>query len=52
MTTGGTHGDQRKITDEHYREIIARTYGMISMVDVNIGRGDGCLEEEGCWRTR
>ncbi len=38
MTTGGLAGDLRGVTDDHYREIHALTYGMISMVDDQIGR--------------
>lgn len=45
MTTGGTHGDMRTITDDHYREILALTYGMVSMVDASIGRIMSALEE-------
>lgn len=47
ITTGGTQGDMRTITDDHYREILALTYGMISMVDANIGRVMDALEETG-----
>ncbi len=47
MMTGGTQGNLSAITDEHYREILALTYGMISMVDVNIGRVMSALEDEG-----
>jgi len=36
--TGGLAGDLRGVTDDHYREIVALTYGMISMVDDQIGR--------------
>ena len=42
---GGVKGDIRQTTDEHYREIIAHTYGMISMVDYNIGRIMRTLED-------
>ena len=35
---GGLSGDISKMTEEQYREILAHTYGMISMVDANIGR--------------
>lgn len=45
--TGGTRGDQRTITDDHYREIIALTYGMVSMVDTNVGRVMDALREQG-----
>lgn len=38
LVTGGLRGDLRKVTDEHYREIVALTYGMITMVDHEIGR--------------
>lgn len=38
LVTGGLRGDLRKTTDDHYREIIALTYGMITMVDHQIGR--------------
>ncbi len=44
---GTFFGDLRKTTDDHYREIVAHTYGMISMVDHNIGRVLKCLEETG-----
>jgi len=44
---GGCGGDLRRITDEHYREIHAHTYGMISMVDHNIGRVVAAIEELG-----
>jgi arylsulfatase A-like enzyme len=45
--TGGLAGDLRKVTDDHFREIVAHTYGMISMVDRNIGRVMACLEAQG-----
>lgn len=45
LGTGGLRGDLRGVTDEHYREIVAHTYGMISMVDHNIGRVVKTLEE-------
>jgi len=45
IVTGGLEGDLRKTTDDHYREIAAHTYGMISMVDHNIGKVMGALEE-------
>jgi arylsulfatase A-like enzyme len=38
-------GDVCNIADEHYREMLAHTYGMISMVDRNIGRVMRALEE-------
>jgi len=38
LMTGGLAGDLRSLTDDHYREIHAHTYGMISMVDDQIGR--------------
>lgn len=44
--SGGLRGDLRAVTDDHYREIIALTYGMISMVDDNVGRVMSALEEE------
>jgi arylsulfatase A-like enzyme len=34
----GLKGDLRGVREEHYREILAHTYGMISMVDHNMGR--------------
>ena len=43
--TGGLHGDPSRITDEDYREIHALTYGMISMVDAQVGRVVSALEE-------
>lgn len=45
ITTGGSRGDIRIITDDHYREILALTYGMVSMVDANVGRVMRALEE-------
>ncbi|GAG10578.1 unnamed protein product, partial [marine sediment metagenome] len=45
VATGGLDWDMRPITDEHFREMIAHTYGMISMVDDNIGRVVKALEE-------
>ncbi|UCC67546.1 MAG: sulfatase-like hydrolase/transferase, partial [Armatimonadota bacterium] len=36
-----------KIGDEQMREVIALTYGMISLVDKSIGRAMGALEEAG-----
>lgn len=44
--TGGLRGPTNNITEEQYREIIAHTYGMISMVDKNVGRVMAALEEE------
>jgi len=44
---GGLDWDMRTITDEHFREIIAHTYGMISMVDHNIGRVVKALDARG-----
>ena len=38
-------GEVHKITDENYREMLAHTYGMISMVDRNIGRVMETLSE-------
>jgi arylsulfatase A-like enzyme len=46
-STGGLVGDVRKTTDDHYREIHAHTYGMISMVDHNVGRIVRALEDTG-----
>ena len=43
--TGGLRGDLRGLTDDHYREILAHTYGMISMVDAQVGRVMQSLEE-------
>lgn len=43
---GGLSGDIRGVNDDHYREIIAHTYGMISMVDTNVGRVMEALEEQ------
>lgn len=45
MMTGGTRGNLSTISDRDYREIIALTYGMVSMVDVNVGRVMAALEE-------
>lgn len=42
---GGLGGDLRSTTDAHYREIVAHTYGMISMVDASVGRIVRALEE-------
>lgn len=39
--------DLRQVTDEHLREILAHTYGMVAMVDHNVGRVMGVLEETG-----
>ena len=38
-------GQVHEITDENYREMLAHTYGMISMVDHNIGRIMRSLED-------
>jgi len=43
----GLASDLGSITDEQYREILAMTYGMISMVDHNVGRVVNSLEELG-----
>jgi arylsulfatase len=45
--TGGSGGDISQVTDNHYREIHALTYGMISMVDDSIGRVVAALEAAG-----
>ena len=47
LGTGGLAGDLRGVTDDHYREILALTYGMISMVDDQIGRVVGEVAELG-----
>ncbi len=47
LGTGGLAGDVRKVSDAHFREIIAHTYGMITMVDHNIGRVMACLATQG-----
>ena len=39
-------GTATKISDEHIREIIAHTYGMIALIDDNIGRVMATLEEK------
>ena len=44
MLVGGLDWDMRTITDDHFREIMAHTYGMISMVDHNVGRVVKALE--------
>ena len=44
---GGLRGDVRTVTEAHYREILAHTYGMISMVDANVGRVLDALERRG-----
>ncbi len=46
LLTGGLRGDLRKTVDAHYREIIALTYGMITMVDHQIGRIIAKMERE------
>jgi len=43
---GGLEGGAQ-ISDDHYREILAHTYGMISMVDHNVGRIMKTLEIQG-----
>ena len=43
LSLGGLAGGSI-ITDEEYREIIAHTYGMITMVDHSIGRIVKALE--------
>lgn len=45
IRTGGLSGDVRELTDDHYKQIIAHTYGMITMVDDQIGRVMKSLEE-------
>ncbi|MCP4642130.1 MAG: sulfatase-like hydrolase/transferase, partial [bacterium] len=45
LNTGGLAGDVREVTDDHYREIVAHTYGMLSMVDHNVGRVVKTLED-------
>lgn len=45
-STGGLVGDLRAVTDDDYREIIALTYGMISLVDDCVGRVMSALEEQ------
>jgi arylsulfatase len=47
QSTAGLDWDMRRVTDEHLREMIAHTYGMISMVDDNVGRVVSALEERG-----
>lgn len=43
LQLGGLHGGSQ-ITDNEYQEIVAHTYGMISMVDHNVGRVMEALE--------
>lgn len=47
MVTGGLAGDVRTVSDDDYREIHALTYGMISMVDAQIGRIMDTVRETG-----
>ncbi len=47
IRVGGLEGGTDNITESQYREILAHTYGMISMVDHNIGRVLKVLEETG-----
>jgi arylsulfatase A-like enzyme len=46
-TSGTTDLAPSSITDEQWREIIAHTYGMVTLIDDSVGRVLGCLEEEG-----
>lgn len=46
MRTGGLQGGAQ-MNDTHYREILAHTYGMISMVDDQVGRIMTTLRETG-----
>ena len=49
---GKQHGySYAEMTDDQYREIIAHTYGMISMVDDGIGRIFGTLDRLGLWEN-
>ncbi|MBN1916709.1 MAG: sulfatase-like hydrolase/transferase [Verrucomicrobia bacterium] len=45
--TSGLEWDMRTVTDDHLREMKAHTYGMISMVDANVGRIVAALDEQG-----
>lgn len=45
IKTGGLSGDVRALTDDDYKQIIAHTYGMITMVDDQVGRIMKSLEE-------
>ncbi len=45
IRVGGLQGGAQ-ITNEHYQEILAHTYGMITMIDANIGRVMNALEDE------
>jgi arylsulfatase A-like enzyme len=47
QVTSGLEWDMRTVTDEHYRETLAHTYGMVSMVDHNVGRVVAALDELG-----
>ncbi len=47
LGTGGLDGDVRQVTDDGYGEILAHTYGMVSMVDHHIGRVMQTLEARG-----
>ena len=40
-------GEATKLSDAHTREIIARTYGMVSLLDKYVGEVLGTLEEQG-----
>ena len=39
--------DYRKLTDRNWRELKAAYYGMISLIDNNVGRVMDCLKEKG-----
>jgi len=44
----GLARDLRTVSDAHYREMLAHTYGMISMVDAQIGRVLDAVAQGGC----
>jgi len=48
LKTSGTHEvPPSTFTDDHWREIIAHTYGMVTQIDDNLGRVLDCLDQEG-----
>jgi len=46
-TSGTAASPPSQICDEHWREVIALTYGMITQIDDNLGRVLDCLDETG-----
>ena len=43
--------DNTGITDDHWREMIAMTYGMITHIDTEIGRVLNALEQHNLWQN-